>query len=524
MSQAGKFIPGGGGGAGKKSATRTGPIRAPSPAGAPEDPNAPKKKLLGAGSGLRKPVQKNQKLPIVIMSASVFCLLVSAACYTAYLRMQANVAEMRAQVDAANAAVLKVQADAADAVKKHIAEMAKARGTLTVDSNPSGAKVTIGDFSKKTPANFTDIVPGSIAMVIQADGYEDFHQDVTIDADKPLDLGTIQLVQKSGNLSISSAQSDVTYTITGPAGYTHDGKLPDKLEKLPIGDYVITATQKDWTLSPVTVTIKDHDNAQKEIKFPYANVSLTSVPPGATVRQGNKVLGQTPLSLNQIHPGEMHVSVDLPPYTIQRFDLHVPDFGNVIKQVTLKQDKDFVAACGMPMVWIADGGFWGGKYEVRQSDFETVTGYDPSTFNKPSKPVETVSWESAQAFIDKLNEFERKAGKLPQGYHYSLPKESQWDVMNADAALDQAATSRVNTLTATQDSGFSAPNKYGLYDTLGNVWELCLDNFDDKGNHSIRGGCWLSSPENFQGPETRQGVAPKYADKFIGMRVVLVHD
>ena len=151
-----------------------------------------------------------------------------------------------------------------------------------------------------------------------------------------------------------------------------------------------------------------------------------------------------------------------------------------------------------------------------------MTGYNPSNFRRPNRPVETISWESAMAFIDKLNQYERKAGKLPPGYQYSLPKESQWDLINDDADLDQAATSRITTLTSTQDVGASEPNKYGIYDTLGNVWEWCLDEYDDKGNHSLRGGCWLSSAEHFPSAETRNGGGPKYADQFTGFRVVLV--
>ena len=174
------------------------------------------------------------------------------------------------------------------------------------------------------------------------------------------------------------------------------------------------------------------------------------------------------------------------------------------------------------MVWIPDGGFWAGKYLVRQRDFETVAGYNPSTFRNPNLPVDTVSWESAMAFINKLNDYERKAGKLPQGYHCSLPKESQWETFSADANIDLAATSRLATLTSTQNVGYSEPNKYGLYDTIGNVWEWCLDDFDDKGDHSLRGGSWLSSAEHFPNAETRNGGAPKYVDQFTGFRVVLV--
>jgi len=468
-------------------------------------------------------VAKGLRLPIAIMSAFVCCLLVSVAWYTlAYLPA------IRGR-DAAQQAALDFQKQLADqqaadqAAKEAAAKaLAAEHCILTVDSNPTGATVTIGDFRKTTPANFTDIIPGACTVVIHADGYEDYRQDVTVTTDKPTDLGTITLVQKTGNLSLTSPQSDVTYTMTGPGDYTHEGQLPDTLEKLPIGDYLVTASLQDWKLPPLPITIRDQENVQKEIKFPYAKVSILSAPPGATVREGRTVLGQTPLSLTQLRPGDMHLSVDLPPYTLQRLDLHVPDFGNVTKQVTLQQGKDFIAACGMPMVWVPDGGFWAGKYLVRQSDFETAGGNDPSTFRRPSRPVETISWDSASAFCDQLTQYERKAGKLPQGYHYTLPKESQWETFSADADIDQAATSRTTPLTSTQDVGYSEPNKYGIYDSIGNVWEWCMDNYDDKGDHSLRGGCWLSSTTDFPNADTRQAGGPTYADKFTGFRVVLV--
>lgn len=126
------------------------------------------------------------------------------------------------------------------------------------------------------------------------------------------------------------------------------------------------------------------------------------------------------------------------------------------------------------------------------------------------------------AFCDALNQYEKKAGKLPAGYHYTLPKESQWETFSADADINQAATSRATTLTATQDVGYSEPNKYGLYDTIGNVWEWCLDNYDATGDHTLRGGCWLSSTADFPNSETRQAGGATYADKFTGFRVVLV--
>jgi len=524
MSRAGKFIPGGG----SNKAKRTGPIRAPEPGAPGGDPGSPSssssplvKKTFG--KGLVKPVGKGIRPMIAIMSAIVCCLLISAGWYfmaylpavrdkAAYVALIQKMKDDQAAKDAADA---KAKADA-DALA------AAQRGIVTADSNPTGATATMSDFHGTTPFKFSNIVPGTYTLTIHLDGYEDAKQEVTVTADKPTDLGTIALVQRTGGLSLTSSTSNITYKMTGPNDYSHEGSIPEKFDKLPIGNYSITPTQGDWTLQPVNITIRDKVTTQKDVKFPFANVSITSVPSGATVREGRTVLGQTPLSLSPFRPREIQISIDLPPYPVQRLDLQVPDFGNVSKQVALQPDKSFIAACGLPMVWIPDGGYWVGKYEFPQGAFEKVAGYNPSFFRGQNKPVETISWESAQAFVDKLNKYEAKAGKLPNGFHYSLPKETQWDQYNDDANIDTAAMSRATPLTSTQDVGYSEPNKYGLYDTLGNVWEWCLDEFDDKGDHTLRGGTWLSQPENFPTAGTRQAGGPKYADKFIGFRVVLV--
>ena len=74
-------------------------------------------------------------------------------------------------------------------------------------------------------------------------------------------------------------------------------------------------------------------------------------------------------------------------------------------------------------VRISDG-FWMGKYEVTQGEWEAVMGTNPSYFSGcgPQCPVESVSWEDTQEFVRRLNsrEFER-------GYVYRLPTEAEWE-------------------------------------------------------------------------------------------------
>jgi Tfp pilus assembly protein PilN len=524
MSRAGKFIPGGSGRKASGSLPRgaLGPIRVPDEQPPGDGPGGGGQRKLFPKGGLRAPVAKKNRLPITIMSALVFGFLLWFAQYIlisrpAQLRAaQAEAAQLQAQQAlAANQAAEKAKADAQ-------AKLDAEKITVKVDSNPSGATVTLGTEQKTTPASFTGVAPGSVNLLVHLDGYRDYQQKITAQAGQPLDLGVIPLSQRTGTIALSSAQDGVVYTITGPDGYSHQGTIPDKLPALPVGVYQLSTQLEDWKLPAETLTLHPDENLQEVVKVPYATLAVQSDPPGATVRDGHTILGQTPLTLSTERPGTAHLSVDLPPYTIQRLDVDLPAFGNVSKAVTLVKDKDFVGASGIAMVWIPAGGFWVEKYPMQQSIFEAVARYNPSYFRRPNRPVESISWSNAMAFCDKLTEYERQAGKLPAGYRYTLPTESQWSIFSADADINQAATSRSSSLSSTQDVGYSEPNKYGLYDTLGNVWEWCLDNFDDKDDHSLRGGNWLSSSSDFPDGETRNGAAPTYADRFTGFRVVLV--
>ncbi|MBO7525142.1 MAG: SUMF1/EgtB/PvdO family nonheme iron enzyme, partial [Verrucomicrobia bacterium] len=73
-------------------------------------------------------------------------------------------------------------------------------------------------------------------------------------------------------------------------------------------------------------------------------------------------------------------------------------------------------------------GFWLGKYEVAQSQYEAVMGTNPSRFKgRTDLPVGCVSWNNAMEFCEKLTAAEKEAGRLPEGYEYTLPTEAQWE-------------------------------------------------------------------------------------------------
>ncbi len=148
--------------------------------------------------------------------------------------------------------------------------------------------------------------------------------------------------------------------------------------------------------------------------------------------------------------------------------------------------------------------FYMGSTPVTQEQFEEVMGYNPSFFNDRSGlPVEFVSWAEAIEFCNRLS---RRAG-LQEVYEqengewvvhldrngYRLPTEAEWEFAcragtrtsfytgrSSPAVLGRdnvwrAAWHRHNARGRTQPVGLREPNRWGLYDMHGNVWEWCWD-------------------------------------------------
>jgi formylglycine-generating enzyme required for sulfatase activity len=138
-------------------------------------------------------------------------------------------------------------------------------------------------------------------------------------------------------------------------------------------------------------------------------------------------------------------------------------------------------------------GFYLGKYEVTQAQYEAVmTGNSNSLSATPSewpgnanRPVETVSWDDVQIFLTRLNAAEQTAGRLPAGWSYVLPTESEWEyacragtttayswgasIAGSNANYDASGISQ------TRDVGQYAANPWGFFDMHGNVYEWTAD-------------------------------------------------
>ena len=134
-------------------------------------------------------------------------------------------------------------------------------------------------------------------------------------------------------------------------------------------------------------------------------------------------------------------------------------------------------------------GFYLSKYEVTQSQYEAImTGNDANLSATPSNwpnnsnlPVENISWEDVQIFLQRINE--HQAGRLPPGWEYILPTETQWEyACRAGTNTAYSWGNDVNSTMAnydsnvghTTDAGSYQANTWGFYDMHGNVFEFAV--------------------------------------------------
>jgi formylglycine-generating enzyme required for sulfatase activity len=141
--------------------------------------------------------------------------------------------------------------------------------------------------------------------------------------------------------------------------------------------------------------------------------------------------------------------------------------------------------------------YWMADSPVTQALYAAVMGNNPSHFADPAhpgRPVEQVSWHDAVAFCAALEARLRDAGAPDDGLVFRLPSEAEWeytcrggtqkatyngDLMlrgrNDAQKLGAIAWTYMNSDGSTHPVATRAPNPWGLYDMLGNVWEWCAD-------------------------------------------------
>ncbi|MDZ4815585.1 MAG: SUMF1/EgtB/PvdO family nonheme iron enzyme [Verrucomicrobiota bacterium] len=196
-------------------------------------------------------------------------------------------------------------------------------------------------------------------------------------------------------------------------------------------------------------------------------------------------------------------------------------------------------------------------YETRVKDYQvfksaTHRTWPSANFSQgATHPAVNISWEDGMAFCYWLTEKDRKSGFLKPDEEYRLPTDEEWDVaVGLRPAVTGQGRSRdpvvegvypwgknwppqpkagnydqslsVDPYLYTAPVGSFAPNSFGLYDIGGNVWEWCLDKYEESENFRVlRGASWrMRNPSDLLS-SYRVGNASDLRLPAYGFRVVI---
>lgn len=152
-------------------------------------------------------------------------------------------------------------------------------------------------------------------------------------------------------------------------------------------------------------------------------------------------------------------------------------------------------------------GFWIGKYELTQAQWVAVTGSNPSFFKPPAytddanRPVEQVSWNDIHTFITSLDTVTGKTFRIPSEAEWEYACRAgtttrfYWGDDSTYGQIGAYAWYIANSGSATHSAGGKTPNAWGLYDMIGNVSELCEDDWHDSyASAPGNGSAWVDTP------------------------------
>lgn len=310
-------------------------------------------------------------------------------------------------------------------------------GSASVDSDPMDAEIWIdGKQYGVTPNVVERLLVGSHTLVLKKSGCADLQQQFSVEEGKEASL-SVKLTtgrsvwfisEKSGMRIIVDGKELGTTPLTAVVGFGHHSVLAMR------GGDIVDVRDLDITSAgaPLTMAFRDFNQT-----FTVNGVQFTMV----AVKGGTFTMGATSEQGSDAWENEK------PAHEVTLSDYYI------------------------------------GQTEVTQALWKAVMGSNPSYFVGDNLPVENMSWNDCQVFIQKLNQL--------TGKQFRLPTEAEWEYAArggrksrdykyaGDDYIGSVAWYSGNSGYETHPVATKQANELGIYDMSGNAMEWCSDWYGD---------------------------------------------
>ncbi len=447
----------------------------------------------------------------------------------------------------------------ADGQTTNVAVTLTARFAEITVQAPQGAVVTVDGDRKGSGTLSWRQSEGLCDIVVSMAGHRDARRQLEVVAGR---AQTVQLTPQPiyGSASVDSDLMDAEIWIDGK----QYGVTPNVVERLLVGSHTLVLKKSGYADLQQQFSVEEGKEASLSVKLPAGrSVQFTSEKPGMQIIVDGKKLGTTPLTA-VVGIGHHSVSAMRGGDIVDVRDLDITSAGAPLTMAFRDFNHTFtVNGVQFTMVEVGGGTFtmgatseqgsdaWDeekpahevtlsdyyiGQTEVTQALWEAVMGSNPSDSKGGNLPVERVSWDDCQVFIQKLNQL--------TGKQFRLPTEAEWEYAARGGRksrgykyaggnnIDSVAWCDGNSGNETHPVATKQANELGIYDMSGNVLEWCSDwcgdytsssQSDPQGSSSgsfrvIRGGCYYNFARNCR-VSYRISNTLDYRSGYLGLRL-----
>ena len=375
---------------------------------------------------------------------------------------------------------------------------------LIIKYSPSSAIVLVDNKMVRGTNGVAKVVlpVGQHSYIVASDGYESEEGTVKLKAAAPSNL---QITLSKETNTISTSTNDVaTQHIASNQIVKFSGRVVDIN-----GQPVIGAVVEETGAKNVSVTDID-GNFIIKAKSSSITVTVTflgCVPKQVKLTEGTKEEITLIEETYKKQPSSSASSITIPVKDGISIEMVKVEGGTFMMGATPEMKNSWTEERPIHQVTLTND-YYIGKYEVTQSLWCALMDNNPSYFKGDNLPVEQVSWDDCQKFINKLNDI--------TGRKFRLPTEAEWEYAarggkksrgyqySGSNKISDVAWYSSNSEHKTQPVGLKLANELGLYDMSGNVDEWCFDRFgfysalsqtnplgaDDGICRVYRGGSW----------------------------------
>ena len=448
----------------------------------------------------------------------------------------------------------------ADGQTANVAVTLAARFAEITVQAPQGAVVTVDGDRKGSGTLSWRQSEGLCDIVVSMAGHRDARRQLEVVAGR---AQTVQLTPQPiyGSASVDSDLMDAEIWIDGK----QYGVTPNVVERLLVGSHTLVLKKSGYADLQQQFSVEEGKEASLSVKLPAGrSVQFTSEKPGMQIIVDGKKLGTTPLTAvvgighhsvsamrgDIIDVRDLDITSTGAPLTMAFRDFNNQTFTVNGVQFTMVAVKGGTFTMGATSELVSDAfeneepahevtlsDYYIGQTEVTQALWEAVMGSNPSDSKGDNLPVENVSWDDSQVFIQKLNQLTEK--------QFRLPTEAEWEYAARGGrksrgykyaggnSIDSVAWYYDNSGYETHPVATKQANELGIYDMSGNVLEWCRNWYggyqssslsDPQGPSSgfyrvIRGGCYYNFARNCR-VSYRISNTMDYRSGYLGLRLL----